>query len=134
MFTPIGRKGAGKVSLESISGKSIAVVDDYITESTMTDNTDTMQYSLIRVKNIPEGLRRVSTGEIDFFLDNLAMGSWYLGKEAITNLTVSGETPFSFDLSVSVSKKMPVFFQLFLRQMTSSPKRNTVPFNGHGLF
>lgn len=119
----IARKGSplGQ-GINTLAHKRLALVKDYFTDAYLSRVVDTQQTQLIRVKNVSEGLRLAALGQVDFFADNLAMSTWYLEKEGIGNLSVVGELPIRFDISIAVSKKYPELFQVLDRFVNENPE------------
>jgi|GEM_PF-626344 len=62
---------------------------------------------LVLVKDIDEGLRSLSGGSVDAYVDNLGSISYATQKLGLANLKVAATTPYSMDLAMGVRKDWP---------------------------
>ncbi|MBI5520798.1 MAG: PAS domain S-box protein [Desulfovibrio sp.] len=108
------------VAWEDLKGKRVAVVSGYMTESYVRRHSQG-EFSVVVVPSIIEGLRDVSFGVVDAFVDNLATSSYYIEKEALTNLRVAGNTDLSFPISLCVSRKYPLLLSSLQKALDAIP-------------
>ena len=71
---------------KSLKGKRLAVIDGFAITSTL--ETIIPNVKMVRVKNILEGLKAVSLGEADAFIDSIGTVSYTLENNYIPNLKV----------------------------------------------
>ncbi|MGL4368144.1 MAG: ATP-binding protein, partial [Spirochaetota bacterium] len=103
------RRIKGTLSLDDLKGKKVAVVSGYATQKYLESRSQN-RFTIIPVKNVQDGLRDLSFGDIDAFVENLAVAAYYIDKEGLSNLRVAGNTDFSFRLSIAVSREYPLLF------------------------
>ena len=53
---------------------------------------------IVPVKNVSEGLMMAAFGQVKAFMGSLAVASYHISQEGITNLNVVGTTDFFFEL------------------------------------
>jgi len=95
------------VDWKGLSGRRVAVVSGYMTESYVRRNS-AGRFTVVPVGSVQEGLRAVSFGVVDAFVENLASASYYLDRDALTNLRVAGSVEAVFPMSICVSRKYPL--------------------------
>lgn len=89
-------------SLDAMEGQKIAVVKGYVTEDLLRFNHP--QLNLVTTDDINQALHQVAGGEVAAFVDNLASISHAMMQLGLTNLRISGTTPYQFDLGLAVPK------------------------------
>ena len=88
--------------MNELNGQRVAVVKGYASHEMLEKN-----HPLIRLDlrdSAIESLKAVAAGEVDAFVDNLAVASYLIRTQGLANLKISGQTPYSFDLSMAVQK------------------------------
>nr|WP_320051287.1 transporter substrate-binding domain-containing protein [uncultured Desulfuromonas sp.] len=68
---------------------------------------DVPDISLKRFANAARGLKALSRGEIDAFVIDLPTFDYYSEKAGLSNLKVSGATPYSYSLYFGIQKNLP---------------------------
>ena len=96
-------------TLDSLLGLKVAVVSGYATEGYVRESVDG-SLAVFPMWNVPEGLRAVAFGEMDAFVENLAVAAYYANQEGLSNLRVAGTTEYYFEWSIGVSRKYPLLF------------------------
>ena len=92
-------------TLSQLKGKRVAVVSNYADHEYMV-----RAYPHIPLEVMPDissGLRQVSFGKVDAMVLNLASASYYIQKDGISNLKVTEDTDFVFDLSFATRSDWP---------------------------
>jgi signal transduction histidine kinase/ActR/RegA family two-component response regulator len=92
-------------TLSELKGKRVAVVANYADHEFMKK-----AYPHIPLEVMPDissGLRQVSFGKVDAMILNLASASFYIQKDGISNLKVTEDTDFVFDLSFASRNDWP---------------------------
>ncbi len=69
-----------------------------------------------------EGIKQLAYGNIDLFIINIASASYYIKEYGLTNLKVSEETDFSFELSIGISRRMPELLSIMKKVLASIPE------------
>jgi len=115
-------------NVENLSSKKIAIVKGYAVESWLKrDHPDLI---LIPVKTPLDGLRMVSENEVDVFIGNAVSVTYYLGKYAIDNVRVAGDTPYSNDQSMAVRNDWPILASILQKSLDNiSDNQHALIFN-----
>lgn len=102
MVIVTGKEDAFIASLEELNHKQVAVVKGYVTEDVLRANHPGIK--LKPAENLQQALKMISSGEVDALVDNLASVSYAISKLGISNLRISGTTPYDFALGIAVPK------------------------------
>jgi PAS domain S-box-containing protein len=98
-------KAKGSLNLEKLSGMKISVVSEYAAHNFIAYN-----YPKLHVDQVPDvrtGLRKVSFGLSDAFVENLATATYYIEKEGITNLRIAGESGYFYRMGFCSRQDWP---------------------------
>jgi len=96
----------GKLSLEDLRDLRVGVVSGYVWQDLLLN--DFPELELVRVPDLKTGLKETSFGSIDAMVANLAIASWYIQREGITNLRVAGETGYFGRYAFATRKDWPL--------------------------
>ena len=105
--------------IRNLEGQTLLVVKDYASDEMLTHHFPDL--TVERVNSTLEALQRVAAGDADVYVGNLAAATHLIKAEGLANLKVSGQTPFSFDLSMAVRSDWPQLVAIFdklLRNVT----------------
>lgn len=92
--------------LNALRGKTVAVVNGYVTPKRL--QRDYPDFVLAPVSNIQQALKQVASGRADAYVGNLAVTGYYIGQMGLTQIHVTGETPYRMDLAMATSRDQPV--------------------------
>lgn len=92
---------------QDLKGLRVAVVRGYASAHLVTRMSQG-NFTIVEVDNIPEGLRDVSFGVADAFVESLAVAAYYIDREKLPNLRVAGDLGVTQELSIGVSKHYPL--------------------------
>ena len=92
--------------MKAIAGKKIAVVNGYASHDILKIRHP--ELDLLLVDDVTSGLNAVIRRKAYGFVGSLAAISHVMGREGMSGLKVSGETPYSYKLAVGVRKDEPV--------------------------
>jgi PAS domain S-box-containing protein len=112
------RATEGRLSLNDLEGKTVAVVSGYATESYARERSNG-SFKIMPVANVSEGLRAVAFGQADAMLENLAVASYFIEKEGIPVLRVAGNTDYVFAWSIGISREYPLLFSAIQKAMNT---------------
>ncbi len=101
------RNVKGMLSLDDLAGMRVAVVRGYAS-ATLVKEKGRGLFEVREVETIREGLRDVSFGVVDAFVESLAVAAWHIEQEKLPNLRVAGDLDVTQDLSIGVSKHYPL--------------------------
>ena len=98
-------KVGGPLNLEKLAGMKVSVVSGYAAHDFIAGYCPNLNPD--PVSDVRAGLRKISFGLSDAFLESLASASYYIEKEGITNLRVSGESGYSYRMGFCSRKDWP---------------------------
>lgn len=104
-------------NINDLSDRSIAVINGYVTEDLL--QRDYPEHQFVMVNNIEEALRKVSKGELDAFVGNLASITYMTERLGITNLKVAGTTSYNFELAFGIRKDWPELANILDRNIAT---------------
>jgi len=99
------RSVAGSLTLDDQVGKRMTVVSKYVTEEYFRNQANG-RFEVVAVRNVPDGMRQFAFGQVDAFIENIAVAVHYITHDSLPKLRVAGE----FGLSTSI----PDGYKLFL--------------------
>ena len=113
-------------SISDIGNKPVAVARGYASHDLLLENHPYL--NLLVVENVKEGLLSVSTGKAFAFIGSLASASHIMSREGLTELKVSGETPYSYNIAMGTKKDNLVLLQILNKTLAaiSSWERNAI--------
>lgn len=121
----VTKKDSGFIShLEELHNKQVSVVGDYATEDILRNNHPGIK--LKTAKNLHQALKWVASGEVDAMIDNLASVTYAISQLGITNLKISGTTPYDFALAVAAPKQHKTLLAIFQKALDSINKKQTL--------
>jgi PAS domain S-box-containing protein len=118
------------LSLNNLDGMRVAVVRGYASGEAVR-NWNLGRYTLLEVDSIPEGLRMVSFGNADAFVENLGVTSWYIRKQALTNLRVAGDLGTEQELCIGISRQYPLLATAVSKALAALPEADRQRFTDH---
>ncbi len=98
-------KAKSPLDLGKLSGMRISVVSEYAAQNFISYNYPKLDLDL--VPDVRTGLRKVSFGLSDAFVENLATASYYIEKEGITNLRIAGDSDYVYRMGFCSRKDWP---------------------------
>jgi len=101
--------------------KSVAIVSGYVWEDFFSLHHP--QINVIPVNSLTEGLRKVSTGDVDVMIGTLPVVLYYIEREGITNLHVAGETGYYTKLSILTRKDWPLLNSIMNKTLQEIPDK-----------
>ncbi len=106
--------------LEDLEGKTIAVVDGYVSQEILQKNFRKLKLS--PVESVTEGLTRVSENRADVFVGNLASIIYCARQTGLVNIKISAMTPYNFELSMGVRKDWPQLISILDKILANIPE------------
>ncbi len=114
--------------LKDLKGKRVAVVANYADHEYMKRAHP--EISLEVMPDISSGIRLVSFGKVDAMILNIASASYYIAKDGITNIKVSEDTGFIFDLSLACRSDWPILQSILEKGLAAiSPEERKTVYN-----
>jgi PAS domain S-box-containing protein len=112
-----GALGAEK-GLDDLAGRRVAVVAGYATESFLRERAQG-RFEIVPMPDVVRALRATSFGQVDAFVENLAVASHYIQQEGIPDLQVVGNTDYRFAFSIGVSRRYPLLYSAVAKALDS---------------
>ncbi len=129
----------GTVTWTDLAGARVGVVAGYASEKYVRGKGQD-RFTVVPVNDVLKGLRMLSFGEIDAFVENLASASYYIEKETLTNLRVAGTSDLSYPMSIGVSRKYPLLYSAVQRALSEissedieASRKRWVSLSGEGM-
>ncbi len=104
-------------TVEDLYQMRVAVVSGYVWHEMLSH--DHPDLKLILVSDLVAGLQKVSFGEIDAIIATLPVALYYIEKEGITNLQVSGKTKYFTKLSMAARSDWPLLHSILQKALTT---------------
>jgi polar amino acid transport system substrate-binding protein len=102
-------------SMDDLLNKKVAIVKDYALGDLLAYEYD--DFSFIEVENTQEGLKRVSQGKVDAFIDFLPVMSTGIRKAATGNLKIAGKIDETVPLSAAVRGDDIILYSILQKTM-----------------
>ena len=103
--------------MNDLRGKNIAVVNGYASHDILKQKHP--ELDLMPVENVAAGLNAVIRRKAYAFIGSFAAISHVIAREGMSGVKISGETPYSYELSVTVRKDQPVLAGIIQKALDS---------------
>ena len=114
----ITRKNHAKImDIAEFNGKIVAVEEGYYPAEKLAG-----EYPKIRLHAVPDtasALQAVSTNAADAYVGNMAVATWYLEQEIITNLKINGPEIEQGQLRIGIRKEWPQLVNILQKGLDS---------------
>jgi len=116
--------------IHELEGKTVAVARGYLAHETLKRYYP--QIKRFEVDTIAEGLEAVSSGQAFAFIDNTAAISYAIKNGGYSNLKISGELPYRFELAMGVRRDWPIFADIMEKALASiTPEERDAIYSRH---
>jgi two-component system sensor histidine kinase EvgS len=92
-------------NLESLTDMKVSVISGFGTHEYLKENYPDINLDV--VPNTAEGLKKVSFGLVDAMVVNIAMATYFMEKEGITNLEIGGKTGYTYEWGLASRNDWP---------------------------
>lgn len=104
-------------SLRSLYGKTISQVAGFsVNENIRREHPE---INIFEAENVLEAILKVSTGEVDAYIGSIPVATKYIAENSLTNIKVSGETPYLMIAGMAISKSEPVLTSILDKTLNS---------------
>ena len=103
--------------LKDLRNETVAVVRGYATQDLLEKNHPNLELYL--ADNVTDALEKLSHGKVYAYIGNIATVSDVIRREGLTNIKISGKTPYSYELSMGVRKDWPEFMPILQKALDS---------------
>lgn len=104
------------LTMDKLKGMKVSVVAGYAVQEFISRQYPEVNLDL--VADVQTGLRKVSFGTSDAFVENLATASYYIEKEGIANLRFAGESGYSYKMALASRKDWPLLKNILEKGLT----------------
>jgi PAS domain S-box-containing protein len=108
---------------KSFVGKRIAVGKGYGVQQFLENNFPEVQLTLL--PDDLDGLRKLSFGEVDAVIMDVASASFLIEREKIANLRIHQAFPYTYDLAFGVRKDLPILRNILSKAIASIPEEGS---------
>ncbi|GHB64501.1 hypothetical protein GCM10008107_12080 [Psychrosphaera saromensis] len=89
-------------NLASLGGKKLGIVEGYVFKNLIHQDHPTI--NIVDVNSVEDGLRKLQSGEIDAFIDSIAVINYEINENEINDLVITSFTPYTLELNMAVRK------------------------------
>ena len=104
---------------ESFAGRRVAVGSGYAVQRFLEETSPGV--TLVTVADDLDGLRKVSFGEVDAVVMDVASASFFIEREKITNLREVAALGYTYDLRLAVRRDLPVLRDILAKALLAIP-------------
>ena len=102
-------------NIQSLTDKKLAVVKSYDTTEMIAREYPAIE--LIEVDTVADALKLVSTGEADAHIGGIPVTAYNMAAEAISNISVVGESPFGSGNAMGIRSELPLLASAMQKAM-----------------
>ena len=106
----VRNQAKNSLSLKELEKMKVAVISGYGIHDYLSNNNPLIK--LDTVPDISTGLKKVSFGMVDALVANVALASYYIEKDGISNLKISGDSGYFYKWGFASRKDWPVLNQI----------------------
>lgn len=103
--------------LKDLRNETIAVVRGYATQDLLEKNHPELELYL--ADNVADALEKLSVGKVYAYIGNIATVSHVIKRDGLTNIKISGQTPYNYELSMGVRKDWSEFMPILQKALDS---------------
>jgi len=107
---------------DAFLNKRVAVGKGYGVQKFLESNFSEIQ--LVLVADDLDGMRKLSFGEVDAVIMDVASASFFIEREKFTNLRMLAAFDYTYDLSLGVRKDMPVLHEVLSKTLATLSDRD----------
>jgi len=114
-----------------IANGRIAVVEGYAAHEFL--NSDHPNLKLILFPTVSEAIEAIALGEVDWFVNDLATGSYAIEQQGLTTLKVAASTEYKMSLAMAVRKDYPELVGILNKTLNVITDKQISDFKGKWL-
>jgi len=103
--------------IKELKNEKVAVVRGYATQDLLEKNHP--EIDLYLADNVTDALEKLSNGKVYAYIGNIATVSDTIRREGLTNIKISGQTPYNYELSMAVRNDWPEFIPILQKALDS---------------
>ncbi|MCX5832190.1 MAG: transporter substrate-binding domain-containing protein [Deltaproteobacteria bacterium] len=110
--------------IDDLAGLKVGVLKGLIVEASV--KRDFPNLPLISLPDVRTALVELSSGQIDVYIDNMAIVSYNIGKLGLNNLKIAAQTPYNYDMAFGVRKDWPLLASALDKALASLSKEEKI--------
>jgi PAS domain S-box-containing protein len=114
--------------LDDLAGLKVGVLKGLIVEASV--KRDFPNLPIISLPDVRTALVELSSGQIDVYIDNMAIVSYNIGKLGLNNLKIAAQTPYNYDMAFGVRKDWPLLASALDKALASLSKQERSAITG----
>jgi len=116
----ISHEGRSDLTLQDLRGKRVAIVKDYAAENYVRENGKGIE--IVPVLNAMHGINDLSFGWVEAFITEMPVAAYFIYKEGVPNLRVTGEIGYNYNFSMASRKDLPIINSILQKGLNSITK------------
>lgn len=108
-------------SLAGLAGNKVGVVKGHVSQELIEANHKNI--IIVTVKNLSQGLRQLTGGKLDAFVDNLLAITHEIDRSNLDDLKIASPTKYKLELSMGVRKDFPELVPILNKALESITER-----------
>lgn len=113
----VNTKNTNNYDLNNIGNLKVLLTRGYAIEEMI--QSQNISLNIEYVENDLEGLKKVSFGEADIYIGDLAVTSYIIDKFGITNLRIAGDTNHNDHLSIASRSDLPILGSILKKSLAT---------------
>jgi PAS domain S-box-containing protein len=118
-------------SLDNLEGLRVGVLTGLVVEASM--KRDFPKLPLISLPDVRTALVELSSGKIDVYIEHMAIVTYNLDKLGLTNLKITAQTPYNYEMSFGVRKDWPLLVSALDKALASLSREERSAITGRWL-
>ncbi|MCP5381824.1 MAG: transporter substrate-binding domain-containing protein [Kordiimonadaceae bacterium] len=104
-------------NMDALGGHSVALVKGFANTTMVKSRYPDIE--VIETPSIPDALRLVANGGADAYIGSMPLATYYISAEALTNMTIVGETEFRNDNAIGIRNDLPLLASAMQKALQS---------------
>ena len=117
--------------LDDLTGLKVGVLNGLIVEASM--KRDFPNLPLISLPDVRTALVELSSGNIDVYIEHMAIVSYNIDKLGLNNLKIAAQTPYNYEMAFGVRKDWPLLASALDKALASLSKQERAAITGRWL-
>jgi PAS domain S-box-containing protein len=108
-------------NLSSLHGKNLGVVKGFAFKNLI--HQDHPKINIVNVGSVEDGLKKLQSGEIDAFIDSIAVINYEMNRNEIDDLVITSFTPYTLKLNMAVRKGLEPLVSILNKTFASMTEK-----------
>ena len=108
-------------NLASLQGKKLGIVKGYVFKNLI--HQDHPNINIVDVDSVEDGLKKLESGELDAFIDSIAVINYEIDKNEINDLVITSFTPYTLKLNMAVREGLEPLVSILNKTFASMTEK-----------